>query len=155
MGSTHVVQQFEWSRLLSSTQLVELLVLELHLLSGCVQVRAVQLSSPVLPALRISSEEMCGKASAIVFDRIVRQPGLSHAIKAHPRQVGPTAAHTRCLVDTCSPPGERFFFCHLSLARRRRPFRTHQVLHHLVLERIEYLVPASHPAVTNFYDVPF
>ena len=60
---------------MSSTQLVEILGLELHLLSGCVQVRAVQLSSPVFPALRILSEEMCGKrASAIVFDRIVRKP---------------------------------------------------------------------------------
>ena len=69
-----------WSQILSSTRLVEILGLELHLLSGWVQVRAVQLSSPVLPAVRISSEEMCGKrASAIVFVRIVRQPGLSQS----------------------------------------------------------------------------
>ena len=31
-------------------------------------------------------------------------------IKAQPRQVGPATAHISYLVNTCSPPGERFSF---------------------------------------------
>ena len=47
--------------------------------------------------------------------------------------------HRSCRSDLFFTFGRVLFFCHLSLARRRRPFRTHQVLHHpfpLVFERL-------------------
>ena len=92
-----------WSRLLSSRQLVEILRFELHLLCGCVKVRAVQLLSPVLPALRISSVEMCRKrARAIVFVRIERQPGLSQSKRNFSRAIPPFPKNTTSEGSQCS-----------------------------------------------------
>ena len=109
MESTHVVQQFDGSCLRSSTHRVEILGLELHLLSGCVQVRAVQLSSPVLPALRIlSSRGDVWKESQRHGLHSYCQTTWVEPIQAPPRQVAPGTAHTSCLVDKCSIPGEPF-----------------------------------------------